>query len=97
MSISRTTPIIYTTDEEFSICGCKVLKRSDDDRVTIVAAGITLHEALKAQTDLERDGIAVRVIDLYSIKPLDVETLHAAAEETGRIITVEDHYIRPAG
>jgi transketolase len=91
----NTTPVIYAADEEFGICGCKVLKSSDGDRATIVAAGITLHESLKAQADLEREGIAVRVIDLYSIKPLDVETLRAAAEETGVIITVEDHY--PAG
>ena len=91
----NTTPIIYAVDEEFRIGGCKVLKRSDGDRATIVAAGITLHEALKAQVELEREGIAARVIDLYSIKPLDVETLRAAAEETGVIITVEDHY--PAG
>jgi transketolase len=91
----NTTPIIYAADEDFSIGGCKVLKRSDGDRVTIVAAGITLHETLKAQTELEWEGIAARVIDLYSIKPLDVETLRAAAEETGVIITVEDHY--PAG
>jgi len=91
----NATPVIYAADEEFSIGGCKVLKRRDGDRVTIVAAGITLHEALKAQAELEREGIAARVIDLYSIKPLDVETLRAAAEETGVIITVEDHY--PAG
>jgi transketolase len=91
----NTTPIIYADNEEFSIGGCKVLKRSDDDRVTIVAAGITLHEALKAQAELEGEGIAARVIDLYSVKPMDVEALSAAAEETGRIITVEDHY--PAG
>jgi transketolase len=91
----NTTPIIYADNEEFSIGGCKVLKRSDDDRVTIVAAGITLHEALKAQAELEGEGIAARVIDLYSVKPLDVETIRTAAKETGRIITVEDHY--PAG
>jgi transketolase len=91
----NTTPIIYADNEEFSIGGCKVLKRSDDDRVTIVAAGITLHEALKAQAELEEEGIAARVIDRYSVKPLDVETLRTAAKETGRIITVEDHY--PAG
>jgi transketolase len=91
----NTTPVIYAVDEEFRFGGCKVLKRSDGDRATIVAAGITLHEALEAQAELEREGITARVIDLYSIKPLDVETLRAAAEETGMIITVEDHY--PAG
>jgi transketolase len=88
----NTTPIIYQSDEEFSIGGCKVLKISDSDRATIVAAGITLFEALKAHDELKKEGIAIRVIDLYSIKPLDMETLRVAAKETGNIITVEDHY-----
>jgi transketolase len=91
----NSTPIIYAVDEEFHIGGCKVLRRSDEDRVAIVAAGITLHEALRAHDELAEQGVAARVIDLYSIKPLDVETLRSAAEETGRVITVEDHY--PAG
>jgi transketolase len=88
----NTTPIIYSADDEFSIGGCKVLKAGNSDQVTIVAAGITLHEALKAYDQLNAEGVYVRVIDLYSIKPLDIETLRKAAQETGRIITVEDHY-----
>ena len=59
---------------------------------TLVAAGITLHESLKAYDELQKSGISVRVIDLYSIKPIDAATLWKAAEETGTIITVEDHW-----
>lgn len=92
----RTTrqelPRLYETGEQFSIGGSKTLRHSDDDRVTLVGAGITLHEALKAADTLAEKGIHVRVIDLYSIKPLDVATLHAAAAETAAIITIEDHY-----
>jgi transketolase len=88
----NTTPIIYQPHEEFSIGGCKVLKTSDSDRATIIAAGITLFEALKAYNELKKNGIAIRVIDLYSIKPLDIKTLRMAAEDTKDIITVEDHY-----
>jgi transketolase len=70
-----------------------VLRSSEDDDVAIVGAGITVHEALKAADALAEDGIAARVIDLYSIKPLDRETLAAVAEATGgRIVTVEDHW-----
>ncbi|MEM2167132.1 MAG: transketolase, partial [Candidatus Bathyarchaeia archaeon] len=86
------TPVIYDNQEEFHIGGSKVLRRSRNDEATIVAAGITVHEALKAYEKLKADGINVRVIDLYSVKPLDVETLVRAAEETKHIITVEDHY-----
>ncbi|MEM2718675.1 MAG: transketolase, partial [Candidatus Bathyarchaeia archaeon] len=86
------TPVIYNNDEEFHIGGSKVLKCSGNDEATIVAAGITVHEALKAYEILKADGISVRVIDCYSVKPLDAETLIKAAEETKRIMTVEDHY-----
>lgn len=89
------TPIIYATDDEFTIGGCAVLRSSDADVVTVVGAGITVHEALKAADALAEEGIAIRVIDAYSIAPLDVEMLRAAGCETGAIITVEDHY--PAG
>jgi transketolase len=88
----NTTPVIYYADEEFFIGGCKVLKTSAKDQVTIVSAGITLFEALKAYDELKGEGIAVRIIDLYSVQPLDLETLRTAAMETGNIITVEDHY-----
>jgi transketolase len=85
------TPVIYGSDEDFPIGGSRVLREGDD--VTIGAAGITLHEALKAADELEADGISARVIDLYSVKPVDGETLRAAAEATGgRVLTVEDHW-----
>lgn len=86
------TPILYDEAEEFAIGGSKTLCASAYDLATIVAAGVTVHEALKAQQFLEKQGIKVRVIDLYSIKPLDEETLKKAAQETQAIITVEDHY-----
>jgi len=86
------TPVIYDNDEEFHIGGSKVLKRSGDDVATVVAAGITVHEALKAYQILREEGVKVRVIDCYSIKPLDEETLRRAYLETRHIITVEDHY-----
>jgi transketolase len=85
------TPVIYGADEEFPIGGSRVLREGDD--VTIVGAGITLHEALKAADELSSEGIEPRVIDLYSVKPVDGETLRAAAEATGgRVLTVEDHW-----
>ena len=84
------TPVIYEPDEEFPIGGSKVVRDGDD--VTIVGAGITLHEALKAADALAAEGVSARVIDLYSVKPIDVETLRAAAEATGAIVTVEDHW-----
>jgi len=87
------TPVIYSNDEEFPIGGCKILRSSPDDVVTVVAAGITVFEALKAYEVLSNEGIKIRVIDLYSVKPLDEATLIQSALETNRIIiTVEDHY-----
>jgi transketolase len=83
------TPVIYGPDEEFPVGGCKVLRSSDDDEVAIVGAGITLHEALKAADALADEGIAARVIDLYSVKPVDAETLQALGLP---IVTVEDHW-----
>jgi transketolase len=88
----RETPILYRDDEAFWIGGSKVLRSSRKDKATIVAAGITLPEALKAYDELKKEGILVRVIDLYSVKPIDVATLRQAAEDTGFVITVEDHY-----
>src|SRR5207302_4235786 len=85
------TPVIYAADEEFPVGGAKVVREGDD--VTIVGAGITLHEALKAADALANDGIGARVIDLYSVKPVDVDTLRDAAEATqGRIVVAEDHW-----
>ncbi|MFJ7771918.1 transketolase [Streptomyces sp. NPDC097107] len=83
--------VIYSPDEEFPVGGSKVLRSSDRDRLTVVAAGVTLHEALAAADALGEDGIPVRVIDLYSVKPVDRATLREAAEDTGCLVTVEDH------
>ncbi|WP_128382055.1 transketolase [Streptomyces cavernae] len=86
------TPVIYGPGEEFPVGGSKVLRTSDEDRLTVVAAGTTVHEALTAADLLADEGIQVRVIDLYSIKPVDRHTLRAAAEQTGCLLTVEDHH-----
>jgi transketolase len=87
------TPVIYGPDEKFPLGGCKVLRSSANDVATVVAAGVTLVEALNAYDQLMQAGIAIRVIDLYSIQPLDTATLRAAAAETrGAIVTVEDHF-----
>ena len=86
------TPILYDARETFEIGGSKVLKRSAQDKATLIAAGITLHECLKAYEQLKQPGIAVRVIDLYSIKPVDGKTLKEAARETGLLVVVEDHW-----
>ncbi|MFJ4833043.1 transketolase [Streptomyces sp. NPDC088747] len=84
-------PVIYGPDEDFPVGGSKVLRESGEDRLTVVAAGVTVHEALAAAESLESEGIRVRVIDLYSVKPVDRETLREAAEQTGCLLTVEDH------
>ena len=86
------TPVIYQPGERFEIGGSRTVRRTDDDAVTLIGAGITLHEALKAADLLNEDGINARVIDLYSVKPVDEATIRAAAHETGAIITVEDHF-----
>jgi transketolase len=87
------TPVHYDNQERFPIGGCKVLRRSESDQLTIVAAGITLFEALKAYEDLKAARISARVIDLYSVRPIDQATLLKNARATGgRIFTVEDHY-----
>jgi transketolase len=86
------TPILYDTHEQFTIGGSKILKKSSKDAITVIGAGVTLHEALKAYDTLKKEGILIRVIDLYSIKPIDEKTLQQAAKETPCMITVEDHY-----
>lgn len=86
------TPVIYAAGEEFPIGGSRVVRQTDADQVTLVGAGITLHEALKAADLLAADGVSARVIDLYSVKPIDEETLRQAARATGHIISVEDHW-----
>jgi len=88
----EATPILYGPEEVFPVGGLKVLRRSDRDRAVVVSAGITLFEALGAYDDLQKEGIFIRVIDLYSIKPVDAAALAQAARETGVVITVEDHY-----
>ncbi len=86
------TPVLYGPDEKFELGGCKVIRSSGEDKATVVGAGITLHEAVKAADQLAKEGIKIRVVDLYSVKPLDVDTLRKAVRETGAIVTVEDHY-----
>jgi transketolase len=86
------TPILYEPGDEFRIGGSRVVRRSDDDAVTLIGAGITLHEALKAADELAADGINARVVDLYSVKPVDADTVRVAGRETGAIVTVEDHW-----
>ena len=93
MRTSRgATPTIYGPDDRFEVGGSRVLRSSEEDQITLVGAGVTLHEALKAADELGEDGIAARVIDLYSVKPVDEETLRQAAADTGAIVTVEDHW-----
>jgi len=88
----KDTPILYGAQEKFPIGGSKTLKESAADVATVIGAGITLFEALAAYEELQKEGVAIRVIDLYSIKPLDQATLEKAAAETKAIIVVEDHY-----
>ena len=87
------TPVIYGSDESFEIGGLKVLRHSGSDVATVVGAGVTVFEALKAHDELEKQGLRIRVVDLYSVQPIDAAALVRCARETqGRIITVEDHY-----
>jgi transketolase len=86
------TPVIYKKSEKFAFGGSKTLRKSGKDEVTVIGAGVTLFEALKAYDELKKEGINIRVIDLYSIKPLDIKTLKKSAKETRSIIVVEDHY-----
>jgi transketolase len=89
------TPVLYGPELAFTIGGSALPRSSPQDRATVVAAGVTVHEALQAADSLAEEGISVRVMDAYSIKPLDMATLRTAAEETGHMLTVEDH--RPEG
>ncbi|MBA3638832.1 MAG: transketolase [Acidobacteria bacterium] len=86
------TPVIYGPDEKFPIGGSKVLRQSDTDVATVVGAGVTVFEALKAYDTLKAEGINIRVIDAYSVQPIDAQTMTDAAKATGVMITVEDHY-----
>ena len=87
------TPILYGPDESFEVGGSKLVHHSDGDQVAVVAAGITVHEANKAYERLKTEGITIRLIDAYSVKPIDKETLHRAAQDCGgKLIVVEDHW-----
>ncbi len=89
----EATPVIYGPDEKFPIGGCKVVRGSSDDKCTVVGAGITLHQALQAHEQLKAEGINVRIVDLYSVKPVDGATLRRCLDETGgKLLTVEDHW-----
>ena len=93
----RTTreklPVIYSNEEQFSIGGSKIVKSSANDKAAVIGAGITLHEAIKAADMLAAEGISIRVIDLYSLKPIDADTLKAAAKECrNTLVVVEDHW-----
>nr|XP_004672161.1 transketolase-like protein 1 isoform X2 [Jaculus jaculus] len=87
------TSVIYARQETFQIGKAKVIRQSDNDKVTVIGAGVTLHEALVAADEIAKEDISIRVIDLFTIKPLDSTTIISNAKATGgRIITVEDHY-----
>jgi transketolase len=86
------TPVIYGPEESFEIGGSRTLRSSDEDAVTLIGAGITLHECLAAADELAGRGISVRVIDLYSVKPVDADALLSAASDTRALVTVEDHW-----
>jgi transketolase len=87
------TAILYPNEEQFPVGGSKVLKKSANDRATVIGAGITVHEALKAASQLEKEGIFIRVLDAYSVKPIDTDGILKAVKETGgRVVVVEDHY-----
>jgi transketolase len=87
------TPILYSKDDKFPVPGFKVLRQSAQDKATVIGAGITLHEALKAADELKGQGTAIRVIDLYCVKPIDGKALAEQLSATGgRLVTVEDHW-----
>ncbi len=87
------TPVIYGNDEKFPIGGAKVVRQNAGDKVTVVAAGVTLHEAVKAADALAKEGIGITVIDAYCVKPLGKDVIKAAAAKTNNVVvTVEEHY-----
>ena len=87
------TPVVYSNDEQFAIGKAKILRKSDSDQVLVIGAGVTLHEALKAADSLKEAGVNIRVMDPFTIKPLDITAVQDnAAACHGRVITVEDHY-----
>jgi transketolase len=87
------TPVIYGNDEQFPIGGAKIVRQNAGDKITVVGAGVTLHEALKAADVLAKEGIGITVVDAYCVKPLGKDVIKAAAAKTGNVVvTVEDHY-----
>lgn len=87
------TPVLYPAEEEFPVGGAKILRKSEHDAVTVIGAGITVHEALKAYEILKKEGINIRVIDAYSVKPIDAGTIVSSVAETGgRVVVAEDHF-----
>jgi transketolase len=87
------TPVIYGPDDTFTIGGSRLVRESSDDRVTVIAAGITVHEAIKAADELAESGVNIRLMDAYTVKPIDVKALTEAARATeGRIVVAEDHW-----
>ncbi|MFH8475793.1 transketolase [Streptomyces sp. NPDC018000] len=96
ISYLRTTrgayPVLYAPDETFPVGGSKTLRASESDEVTLIGAGVTVHECLAAADQLAAENIPVRVVDLYSVKPLDLDTLARAAQQTGALVVVEDHH-----
>lgn len=91
-TLRNSTPLIYSPNDEFKIGGSKILRSSAQDVATVVAAGITVHEALAAYEELQKENIAIRVVDLYSLKPLDEQTLQDCARTSRFLLTVEDHH-----
>jgi transketolase len=89
----EATPVLYVPDEPFPIGGSKTLRSGPADRVALVGAGVTLHECLAAANELSAAGIDARVIDAYSVKPIDAATLRRALDETGIVVVVEDHRV----
>merc|ERR1711983_190211 len=91
--LTPATPVVYANDEQFAIGKAKILRKSDSDQVLVIGAGVTLHEALKAADSLKEAGVNIRVMDPFTVKPLDITAIQDnAAACSGRIITVEDHY-----
>jgi transketolase len=87
------TPVLYAAGEHFPVGGSRTLRHSEQDRVAVIAAGITVHEALKAYERLQKEGLSIMVIDAYSVKPIDVQKLHHAARVTGgKLVVAEDHW-----
>lgn len=87
------TPVIYDNGEDFQIGKAQVVRKGSNDALTIVSGGVTLHEAMKAAEELTKDGVNVRIIDIFTVKPVDAETIIGAAKETNNVVvTIEDHY-----